>query len=107
MESTREPLRTIDRRRFLQLGIGGAACLLWPNHTALAKANSHYQKLLIRFRTDPERIARMLPPLNIEQSHIDEAVAALGDTCAALAAAGGGTCDDSAADPPRFGDEVW
>ena len=62
MESTREPLRTIDRRRFLQLGIGGAACLLWPNHTALAKANSHYQKLLIRFRTDPERIARMLPP---------------------------------------------
>ena len=31
-----------------------------------------------------ENIARMLPPLNIEQSHIDEAVAALDDTCAAL-----------------------
>ncbi|MFP6759645.1 MAG: aspartate aminotransferase family protein [Alphaproteobacteria bacterium] len=31
-----------------------------------------------------ENIARMLPPLNIEQSHIDEAVSALADACAAL-----------------------
>lgn len=62
MESPRKPLPTTDRRRFLQLGIAGTAILLWPNQAALAKATAQYQKLLVRFRTDPERIARMLPP---------------------------------------------
>jgi len=62
MEPTRKPLPTTDRRRFLQLGIGGATALLWPNQAALAKTSAQYQKLLVRFRTDPGRIARMLPP---------------------------------------------
>ncbi|MDA1316150.1 MAG: acetoacetate decarboxylase family protein, partial [Acidobacteria bacterium] len=35
---------------------------LWPGSASFAQDGRHSQRLLIRFRTDPGRIARMLPP---------------------------------------------
>ena len=55
-------VEALSRRQLLRLGIAGGAYLLWPDVPGLAQAQAHCERLLVRFRTDPDRIARMLPP---------------------------------------------
>lgn len=60
---------TLRRRGFVRLCIGAGSSLLWPRHAAAASGETRYQKLLVRYRTDPDRIARALPPaLSADQS---------------------------------------
>ena len=56
------PTATLHRRGFVRLCLGVGSCLLWPRHAAQASGETRYQKLLVRYRTDPDRIARALPP---------------------------------------------
>ena len=63
------PLDALSRRQVLRLGIGGGAFLLWPATPGLAQGKAHTERLLVRYRTDPDRIARMLPPgLEVHES---------------------------------------
>ena len=55
-------VEALSRRQLLRLGIAGGAYLLWPDVPGLAQGQAHCERLLVRFRTDPDRIARMLPP---------------------------------------------
>jgi len=56
------PVESPTRRYLLKWGIAGGASLLWPGLPALAASATRRERLLVRFRTHPGRIARVLPP---------------------------------------------
>ncbi len=56
------PIQTLSRREVLRWGLGGGACLLAADSPILAQGGVRFERLIVRFRTDPGRITRMLPP---------------------------------------------